>query len=469
MPRRWRVAADVLLVGMTGATALLVVRFDALGPRARLVAVLVAFTTFAALFLPSVRHRALTPRRIVTVSTVLVTLALVAPPGGSHDLWSYAVYGRLVSVHHVSAYADLPAAFPRDPFFHLVARGWRHTASVYGPAFVALSAVGTRLTGSSVVATRLFFQGVEALALAGAVGIVWRRTRDPVALAFVALNPALILVVNGGHNDVLVGLALLAGTLLLADGRPGLAGLVLAAGALVKLVLLLPFGALLLWMWRRGDRRATLVAGVTTGSTVLAGYVVSGGRAALAPLFHAGAQHSRSSLWELATQWLAPHFAAPRATLFRVEGDLAVLLVGTVALLIALAESRSERARVPPDPHTGPIVAGAAALVFLIAGAFVLPWYSAWSMPLVALVWRSRVAALAVGQAALVSIAFAAPVILGPIFQAYALDFVPLVLFLALAYLAWSAARGRLRLPVGRSVPRPHRPDPATHTRMRVT
>ena len=330
---------------------------------------------------------------MVSAAGLLVLIAVLAPPAGSHDIWSYAVYGRLISVHHVSPFTHVPADFPHDPIVRLVARGWRHTGSVYGPGFVALSAAGTALSGASQLATRLLFQLLEALALGGALMIIWRRTRDPVALAFVGLNPALLLVVNGAHNDLVVGLALLAGTLLLEDRRPRRAGLVLAAGALVKLVLVLPLGALLLWTWRRHRARDAWRAGVTAGIILLAAYLVSGGGAALGPLVHASTQHSRSSLWQIATRWLADPLGIHRPDLFRIEGDAALILAAVIVLLIVL--------RTPPRGPggvrrgggrvaAGPLVAGSAALVFLLVGAYILPWYSAWTLPVFGLVWYSR-------------------------------------------------------------------------------
>ena len=220
-----RAVGDALFGVLVVATATTIVAHDAMGSTGRVVTALLAFGAFGGLFVPAVRARVLTPRRVVTAAGVLLVIAVLAPPAGSHDIWSYAMYGRLVSVHHVSPFTHVPADFPHDPMLHLVARGWRHTGSVYGPGFVALSAVGTALTGASQLATRLVFQLLEALALGGVLMIIWRRTRDPVALAFVGLNPALLLVVNGAHNDLVVGLALLAGTLLLEEGRPRRAGL----------------------------------------------------------------------------------------------------------------------------------------------------------------------------------------------------------------------------------------------------
>jgi hypothetical protein len=98
-------------------------------------------------------------------------------------------------------------------------------------------------------------------------------------------------------------------------------------------------------------------------------------------------------------------------------------------------------------------VAGTAALVFLLAGAYVLPWYSAWCLPVLALAWRSRVAVLAAVQAALISIAYAAPLMFDATLRTYAEDLLPVVLAGALGYLVWSAWRGRLDQPVGTSAP----------------
>jgi Glycosyltransferase family 87 len=447
------VAGNALLVLLVVATATIVVGYDRIGPRGRIAAALVAFAAFGGLFLPALRVQVLTTRRVAVAGALLVALAVLAPPAGSHDLWSYAAYGRLLSVHHASPFTHVPADFPHDPFLHLVARGWRHTGSVYGPGFVGLSAAGTAVTGPSELATRLFFQLVAALALVFIVLIVWRRTRSPVALAFVVLNPALILAVNGGHNDLLVGLALLGGTLLLEDGRPRRAGLVLAAGALVKLVLVLPLGALLLWTARRHRPRAAVEAGATAAAVLVAAYLMAGGPRAFGPLVHASKQHSRSSLWQIATQWLVGPLGIHHADQFRLEGAAALVLVAAVVLIVVIGMTRpaSTGTRAGPGAGAGAIVAGASALVFLLSGAYILPWYSAWVIPVLGLVWYARVAVLAAAQAAFIGVAYAAPVLIGGGFATYAEKVLPLALPVALTYLAWSAWRDRLGLPIGAS------------------
>jgi hypothetical protein len=451
--QRWpRVAANVLSATLAVATATAIIGYSTLGPAARFCAVFVAFGSFGALFLRPLRGCALTTRRVVVLGSLLVVVALLTPPRGSHDIWSYAAYGRMVSVHHVSPFTRVPAAFPHDPLFHHVSRDWRHTGSVYGPVFVAVSAIGTAMTGASAPATRLFFQLIEALALGGALLIIWRRTRDPVALAFVALNPALILVVNGGHNDILVGLALLGGALLLADGHPRRAGIVLALGALVKLIVLLPLGVLVLWTWRRWGARVAVELGATAAVVLAAAYVVCGGTRALGPLLHASEQHNRWSVWEQVRRCVAVPLELHRASLFEIESKVALLLVVAVAVVIVVRARTRTSDATGADQSAIATVAGAAALAFLLTGPYVLPWYSAWALPLLALVWSSRVAVLAAGQAVLIAVAAAAPALSVAGFATPG-EVVPVVLAGALAYLVWSAWRGRLELPVGGDPP----------------
>ena len=58
------------------------------------------------------------------------------------------------------------------------------------------------LAGDSATRTRLLYEATAALAVAGALVLVWRRTRSPAAIAWLGLNPVIGLeLVNGGRND----------------------------------------------------------------------------------------------------------------------------------------------------------------------------------------------------------------------------------------------------------------------------
>ena len=134
-------------------------------------------------------------------------ISVAAPPRNSHDLWSYVMYGRMVSAHHLSPYSHVPIDFLHDPFLGRVAAGWRHTSSVYGPVFTGVSAALTRVRGRFRTSrARLAFQGLATIGVIATLAVIRRTTRSTAAVAFVGLHPVMVIViVNGGHNDALVG------------------------------------------------------------------------------------------------------------------------------------------------------------------------------------------------------------------------------------------------------------------------
>ena len=67
---------------------------------------------------------------------------------------------------------------PGDPFLQYVGAGWRHTTSVYGPLFTAVSAAFTDVAGGSALRARLAFQGLAALSVVTAAGADLARDRQ---------------------------------------------------------------------------------------------------------------------------------------------------------------------------------------------------------------------------------------------------------------------------------------------------
>jgi hypothetical protein len=358
----------------------------------------VAFAGWACLLVLVVRGAGPSRRVVLAVAVAGAALAVIQPPVGSTDVSSYAVYGRMVAAHHVSPYAHVPAEFPDDPWLPRMATFWHHTGSVYGPAFTAVSAAGMAWAGRSWVKGRLFFQGLELAAFLVMLLLIDRVTRgDPGALVFAGLNPLLVAsVVNGGHNDLLVGVGVLAGAALLMTGedrRPddrtlALVGIVVALGALVKIVGLLALGAVVVWLWRRRGRRAAAIVAVSGGATVVVAYLLAGGRVAVRALLDATDRALLPSFWGYPRRWLTHRFvtegvASPAAAADHLVGRLALLTMALVAAVVVL--TRMGR-------RTPVTAMGGALFAFLLAGAYLMAWYPAWILPVLALRWRSRLA-----------------------------------------------------------------------------
>ena len=73
--------------------------------------------------------------------TIIVSgcIYLFTPASLSDDVYGYASYGRLLSVHHTNPYVISPSAFPQDPTFPLI--HWKDALAPYGPLWIVLSAV----------------------------------------------------------------------------------------------------------------------------------------------------------------------------------------------------------------------------------------------------------------------------------------------------------------------------------------
>lgn len=328
------------------------------------------------------RQPSMTLRAVVVAIAVIFAAALTAAPRETGDIWSYATYGRMVAVHHASPYRHVPDEYEHDPILPLVSPVWQHTGSVYGPVFTAFSAAVAPLAGDSAVRTRFLYQATAVLAVAGALVLLWRRTRSPAAIAWLGLQPVVALqLVNGGRNDAMIGLGILAAILLTERRRPRSTGLVTGVTAAVKATALLGGVGLAIWTWRHnGKRRAAVLAAATLG-TLVAVYALAGGTAALGPLEHASKQVSQGSIWEV-----FPRLGLPAVS------TTAAMAVTAVVVGVCLCRQTND------DPALAG-VAGPAA--FLLAAPYVLPGYLGWVLPSAALHHRRATSQIMALQASL--------------------------------------------------------------------
>ena len=377
MPGRRRATILVALAAFAIGVLLVADRSAPIG--VSMMALLIPPVAWISLARDETRGARVDVRLVVALIAILMVLAVVLPPRSSRDVWSYVMYGRMVSEHSASPYSHVPGDFPHDPFLQQVGSGWRHTSSVYGPVFIAVSAVGSGIAGDSTLAARLFQQLLAAGAVSAALVLVWRHSRSPAALALLGLNPIMIgSIVNGGHNDALVGLGVLAATLLTMRRRVFAAGAVLALAVLIKVTALLALPALVLWTGFHFGRRSWLRLMITTAGLVTAGYAVAGPEA-LRALNTNRALLSRASLWQLAPRSLAPALGMSRSGWLGLLSMISLTAIGIVVLATAWWRRKDL------DPvSTVALALGA----FLVIAVYVLPWYVAWMLPVACIVRR---------------------------------------------------------------------------------
>jgi hypothetical protein len=402
---RGRIAAVALLAVTVGGTALVMVDGFTIASPERAGAVGIACVAlFTAVFVPTVR-RALTLPLVLVASLVLLSIAVVEPPAESHDLWSYAMNGRILEHYGDSPYTHAPADYPHDPLLAQVGAGWRHTKSLYGPAFTAVSAGITSVTGTDLLATRLGFQLLAAACVLALLLLLFRTTRDPVVVALVGCNPVVLIeVVNLGRNDALVGLVLLGGVLLAMRKRFVAAAVVLALGALVKITVIAALAVVLVWVWRRHGARIVAGAAAAGALVVAIPYAVAGGIGALRPVANASNRMSRASFWQLTRSAGFEHLVGLRdaqkvGAVIGSVGPAALAVVVGLAVLFACSRLTD------PTPE---LVAVGAIAAFLLAGSYVLASYAMWILPIAAWRHRAGVSRAVLAWSALLTVAYQA-------------------------------------------------------------
>ncbi|MBV8949744.1 MAG: DUF2029 domain-containing protein [Actinobacteria bacterium] len=309
---------------------------------------------------------------IASLITVLTTVALATPSRLSNDLWSYEMYGRILGVHHANPWVVPPAHFASDPFLARVSSGWRMRRSVYGPVFVLFAAFAAAMARSSALAARLWFQGAEAVAVGLTLLFLRRLTRSNAAVLWLGLQPIVwSSAVNGGHNDALVGLALLIGAALAWRRWPVAAGVVIGCAALVKLTALLGIVGVVAWMLGQRDRPGAKRAAITALAVTGIGVVLA--RGSIGVLLSSNHNVTRASAWNIFNTYFVPGRV-------RTHGgwQIDVIITAAVLTVVVLTLFVASRLRRSHDPFV-PVAATTAA--YSVGSSYVLPWYALWSLP----------------------------------------------------------------------------------------
>ena len=140
-------------------------------------------------------ERGLVPiRTVITLTVAYALTVLLLPLLLSRDVFSYTLYGRIVTQYHANPYVKTPADYPASDLNKWVWYGWRDTPSFYGPVFVWMAAAITGVI-HAVPQTILAFRAVAVGATLGSVWFVYklmqhvRPSKTAYAVAFIGLNP----------------------------------------------------------------------------------------------------------------------------------------------------------------------------------------------------------------------------------------------------------------------------------------
>jgi len=386
-PTRW--VAPTLMVAAVAATAIaLLMGAQQAHQEGFAVWVAIAGVAFLGMLVAHRRWSGLTLGGVVAAATALGAAALAVPPRATGDLWMYAMYGRMAA-HRLDPWTGVPAVLPNDALKHLAGRRWMHTPSMYGPVMVWIERALSPIAGGSLLLTRLGYQSIALAAVAACAVILWRRTRSVGAVAFLVVNPAVVIhLVNGGRNDALVGLAMLVAVLLVADGHDVVPGVLMALAVLVKLTAGIGVIAIVAWLFVNRGRAPAARAAIASAVVVVAGTLLAGPSSLLVPFRRAGQIYSSGSGWKVLA-WLGIGVPASR---------IAVAVAATVMAVVLVRHLKGS-----------PALAVAAALAaWTIALPYLLTGYLGWTLATAAVERRSRVAAVVAVQSVVLAVGYAA-------------------------------------------------------------
>ena len=343
--------------------------------------------TFGAYTMAVSRASMLSARTVLASIAALHALVLLAPPLLSTDVFSYQAYARMFAQYHSSPYLHGPGVILYDPVYQFIGAKWVSTPTAYGPLFTAFSAL---LAPLSIAASIVAYKAIAVVASLSVVALVWNASRlrgvDPVrGVALVGLNPLIVIYgVGGGHNDMLMLVAMLGAVSLLLQARERPAAISLAAATAIKLTagLLGPFAlAGLSSPLQRSRRREFLTTGMLV-SAIIAVFALA--------VFGAGSLHLLHTLRhnQALGDWHSiPGFITTRLG-FGTIGHVTGLLLGAVFIaIVAWLLRRVWRGEL--DWIDG---AAWATVAMLVTASSLLPWYVAWLMPLAALARDPRIA-----------------------------------------------------------------------------
>ena len=322
----------------------------------------------------------LSGRTVLMAIAALHAVVLLAPPLISTDIFSYQAYARMGQLFGFNPYLSGPHAIALDPLFQYIGAKWSYVPSVYGPVFTAFSYV---LAPLSIAASIIAYKAIATIASLGIVVLVWKAARlrglDPVkAAALVGLNPLLVIYgVGGGHNDLLMLLALVGAVYAILLYRECLGGglTVLAIGIKLTAGLLLPFAIAADGPRRGRGRRRDLLVGASAALALVASLSFALFGPGATDMFATVQQTQSEGDWHSIPGFISSRLGLP--TVGHIVGyTLAAAFVGITAWLVRRVW------RGQTDWIDG---AGWAMAAMLVAASSLLPWYVAWVLPFAAL------------------------------------------------------------------------------------
>jgi hypothetical protein len=160
----------------------------------------VLFALWAAT-LKAVRSENWTFRSVFRFTAAVYAVLLLAYPALSYDIFNYMATAKMAFTWHENPYVVMPVEIPNDSVLAYTRAA--NKVALYGPTWLAATAVPHAAGGGNVWLTVIAFKALTSALLLGVCYLIYRLGKQATAVVFFALNPLVLMEVGvSGHNDV---------------------------------------------------------------------------------------------------------------------------------------------------------------------------------------------------------------------------------------------------------------------------
>ncbi|HTE86196.1 MAG TPA: YfhO family protein, partial [Dehalococcoidia bacterium] len=327
-------------------------------------------------------------------TALLIMLFVAVYPGGALDLFHNMADARTLWVYGQNPLTVPPGVHAHDPIM-AAAIAWRNTPSFYGPLTYLAYGLPLKVGGDDLLANLIAFKALNGLALLILAGLAGHTAgslspnRRVQAIVLVGWNPLMLYeVIGNGHNDILMGLPMLAALALACRFAATGSFVALGASVAAKYATAVLAPVIWLWLWLSDDkweRRKLILLALVGAFAAIALYLAFGRGVAGAGAIATGYRPVRS----------------PRALIaYALEpllGSAAVSVAGYLCLALFAILALGALARLNRTTRSLFVVSFWVLLALtVLTTRQVYPWYLVWFIPLGAVLAGSLAADIAV-------------------------------------------------------------------------
>lgn len=178
---------------------------------------------------------------VIVLISVIAAIMLLSFPGFSYDVFNYIATAKITFFYRENPYLVMPIDISNEPMLRFLHAA--NKVALYGPVWIALTAVPYLSGTTNLVLTVASFKLFVAVFYIGVLYLLWKRSKSVFSVAFFGLNPlVLIETLGSGHNDIVMMFFALLSFQLIAEKRWHWSLIALLASILIKFstVFLLP-------------------------------------------------------------------------------------------------------------------------------------------------------------------------------------------------------------------------------------